>query len=127
VRAAEGGSLARSDRLSPERRVGSLSFSTHASQCSLERPACPLSFFRRTPAFPLSLSSLLIADLPPQTYECYLNGRDYIVREGEVVIVDQSTGRIRTNTRWSAGIHQVPRVRGRGGLGLLCAGMDLTP
>ncbi|KAG2432243.1 hypothetical protein HXX76_009162 [Chlamydomonas incerta] len=44
-------------------------------------------------------------------YELYINGRDYIVREGEVVIVDQSTGRLKANTRWQGGIHQAVEAK----------------
>ena len=32
--------------------------------------------------------------------------RDYVVRDGEIVIVDESTGRIAEGRRWSRGIHQ---------------------
>ncbi len=32
--------------------------------------------------------------------------RDYVIREGEIVIVDESTGRIAEGRRWSRGIHQ---------------------
>ncbi|GLC77083.1 hypothetical protein PLESTF_001882400 [Pleodorina starrii] len=44
-------------------------------------------------------------------YELYLNGRDYIVREGEAVIVDPSTGRLRAQTRWQGGIHQAVEAK----------------
>lgn len=36
----------------------------------------------------------------------YQRDRDYVVREGEIVIVDESTGRISEGRRWSRGIHQ---------------------
>lgn len=36
----------------------------------------------------------------------YLADRDYVVREGEIVIVDEATGRISEGRRWSRGIHQ---------------------
>lgn len=36
-------------------------------------------------------------------YKC---DRDYVVRDGEIVIVDESTGRISEGRRWSRGIHQ---------------------
>ena len=32
--------------------------------------------------------------------------RDYVIRDGEIVIVDESTGRIAEGRRWSRGIHQ---------------------
>ncbi|MFM7087949.1 MAG: preprotein translocase subunit SecA [Candidatus Paceibacterota bacterium] len=36
----------------------------------------------------------------------YERDRDYVVREGEVVIVDPFTGRMQPGRRWSEGIHQ---------------------
>ena len=36
-------------------------------------------------------------------YEC---DREYVVRDGEIVIVDEATGRISEGRRWSRGIHQ---------------------
>jgi preprotein translocase subunit SecA len=38
--------------------------------------------------------------------ELYTNDVSYIVRDGEVVIVDEFTGRILTGRRWSDGLHQ---------------------
>ncbi len=37
--------------------------------------------------------------------------RDYVIRDGEVVIVDESTGRIAEGRRWSRGIHQAIEAR----------------
>ena len=36
----------------------------------------------------------------------YQRDRDYVVRDGEIVIVDEATGRISEGRRWSKGIHQ---------------------
>ncbi len=36
----------------------------------------------------------------------YKRDRDYVVRDGEIVIVDEATGRISEGRRWSKGIHQ---------------------
>ncbi|MBP6866177.1 MAG: preprotein translocase subunit SecA [Candidatus Pacebacteria bacterium] len=36
----------------------------------------------------------------------YEKDRDYVVKEGEVIIVDQFTGRMQPGRRWSEGIHQ---------------------
>ena len=36
----------------------------------------------------------------------YLRDRDYVVRDGEIVIVDEATARISVGRRWSRGIHQ---------------------
>ncbi|MBI1975496.1 MAG: preprotein translocase subunit SecA [Candidatus Vogelbacteria bacterium] len=36
----------------------------------------------------------------------YLLDRDYVVQDGEVIIVDQFTGRLQPGRRWSEGLHQ---------------------
>lgn len=36
----------------------------------------------------------------------YKRDREYVVRDGEIVIVDEATGRISEGRRWSKGIHQ---------------------
>lgn len=36
----------------------------------------------------------------------YLKDRDYIVRNGKVIIVDQETGRLSNGKRWNDGLHQ---------------------
>jgi len=36
----------------------------------------------------------------------YLNDRDYVVKDNEVIIVDEFTGRLMTGRRWSDGLHQ---------------------
>lgn len=41
-----------------------------------------------------------------QVYRDYERNREYVVREGEIVIVDEATGRISEGRRWSRGIHQ---------------------
>ncbi len=38
--------------------------------------------------------------------EFYLKNRDYIVKDGKVLIVDQNTGRVLYGNRWSKGLHQ---------------------
>jgi preprotein translocase subunit SecA len=38
--------------------------------------------------------------------ELYINDVSYIIRDGEIVIVDESTGRVLTGRRWSDGLHQ---------------------
>src|SRR6185437_14962341 len=37
--------------------------------------------------------------------------RDYVVRNGEVIIVDEFTGRMMTGRRWSEGIHQAVEAK----------------
>ncbi len=41
-----------------------------------------------------------------KAHALYLKDRDYIVRDGEVVIVDEFTGRTMPGRRWSDGLHQ---------------------
>lgn len=41
-----------------------------------------------------------------QVFRDYKIDRDYVVRDGEIVIVDEATGRISEGRRWSRGIHQ---------------------
>jgi preprotein translocase subunit SecA len=36
----------------------------------------------------------------------FLRDKDYVVKDGEVIIVDASTGRLQPGRRWSEGIHQ---------------------
>lgn len=36
----------------------------------------------------------------------YINDKDYVVKEGEIVIVDPYTGRLQPGRRWSEGLHQ---------------------
>lgn len=36
----------------------------------------------------------------------FVENKDYLIRDGKVVIVDPATGRLRRLTRWTAGIHQ---------------------
>ncbi len=36
----------------------------------------------------------------------YLRDRDYVVRDGEIIIVDEFTGRLMPGRRWSDGLHQ---------------------
>jgi len=41
-----------------------------------------------------------------QVYRDFQLNREYVVRDGEIVIVDEATGRIAEGRRWSRGIHQ---------------------
>jgi preprotein translocase subunit SecA len=41
-----------------------------------------------------------------RAHALYLRDRDYIVRDGEVIIVDEFTGRTMPGRRWSDGLHQ---------------------
>jgi preprotein translocase subunit SecA len=41
-----------------------------------------------------------------QAHACYKRDKDYLVREGEVLIIDEHTGRTMEGRRWSDGLHQ---------------------
>ncbi len=41
----------------------------------------------------------------------YLNDREYIVKDGEVIIVDEFTGRLMPGRRWSDGLHQAVEAK----------------
>ena len=41
----------------------------------------------------------------------YLNDRDYVVKENQVVIVDEFTGRLMVGRRWSDGLHQAVEAK----------------
>ncbi|OIO48914.1 MAG: preprotein translocase subunit SecA [Parcubacteria group bacterium CG1_02_42_13] len=41
----------------------------------------------------------------------FLKDKDYVVRDGEVIIVDQFTGRLMPGRRWSLGIHQAVEAK----------------
>ncbi len=46
-----------------------------------------------------------------QAHTLYRKGEEYIVKEGEVVIVDQFTGRPMPGRRWSDGLHQAVEAK----------------
>jgi preprotein translocase subunit SecA len=41
----------------------------------------------------------------------YQNDRDYVVKDGEVIIVDEFTGRLMPGRRWSDGLHQAVEAK----------------
>ncbi|MBI2055018.1 MAG: preprotein translocase subunit SecA [Candidatus Sungbacteria bacterium] len=41
-----------------------------------------------------------------RAHSLYLRDRDYVVKDGEVIIVDEFTGRLMPGRRWSEGLHQ---------------------
>ncbi len=41
----------------------------------------------------------------------YLRDRDYVVRDGEIIIVDEFTGRLMPGRRWSEGLHQAVEAK----------------
>lgn len=43
--------------------------------------------------------------------ELYIKDKDYIIRDGKVLIIDQNTGRILQSNRWSDGLHQAVEAK----------------
>ena len=41
----------------------------------------------------------------------YIKDRDYVIKEGEVIIVDEFTGRLMVGRRWSDGLHQAVEAK----------------
>ncbi len=41
----------------------------------------------------------------------YILDKDYVVKDGEIVIVDEFTGRLKPGTRWSEGLHQAVEAK----------------
>jgi preprotein translocase subunit SecA len=46
-----------------------------------------------------------------KAHHLFKRDRDYVVREGQVVIVDEFTGRLMTGRRWSDGLHQAVEAK----------------
>jgi preprotein translocase subunit SecA len=46
-----------------------------------------------------------------RAHHLYRNEVDYVVKEGEVLIVDEFTGRLRPGRRWSDGLHQAVEAK----------------
>jgi preprotein translocase subunit SecA len=63
------------------------------------------------------LSGYLVADLQEQLERAllvqtfYVRDRQYLVRDGQVVIVDEYTGRLAEGRRWRSGLHQAIEAR----------------
>lgn len=58
------------------------------------------------------------AENPADGKPLFAKDRDYVVREGEVVIVDEFTGRLMPGRRWSGGLHQAIEAK---------EGVDIEP
>ncbi len=41
----------------------------------------------------------------------YILDKDYVVKDGEIIIVDEFTGRLKPGTRWSEGLHQAVEAK----------------
>ncbi|RLE08542.1 preprotein translocase subunit SecA [Candidatus Aerophobetes bacterium] len=48
-----------------------------------------------------------------RAHELYKRDRDYLVKDGEVVIIDEFTGRLMPGRRWSDGLHQAIEAKER--------------
>jgi len=48
-----------------------------------------------------------------RAHELYKRDRDYLVKDGEIVIVDEFTGRLMPGRRWSDGLHQAIEAKER--------------
>ncbi|MFN7992103.1 MAG: preprotein translocase subunit SecA [Bryobacteraceae bacterium] len=46
-----------------------------------------------------------------KAHALFLRDRDYVVKEGEVIIVDEFTGRLMPGRRWSDGLHQAVEAK----------------
>ncbi|HEY1089256.1 MAG TPA: SEC-C metal-binding domain-containing protein, partial [Archangium sp.] len=55
---------------------------------------------------PEQLETLHHVEQALRAHTLYKRDRDYVVKEGEVLIVDEHTGRIMPGRRWSDGLHQ---------------------
>ncbi len=55
---------------------------------------------------PESIETLHHVEQALRAHHLYRNEVDYVVKEGEVVIVDEFTGRLMPGRRWSDGLHQ---------------------
>src|SRR5512140_733224 len=55
---------------------------------------------------PSEMESLHHVEQALRAHTLYKRDRDYVVKEGEVIIVDEFTGRLMPGRRWSDGMHQ---------------------
>jgi len=46
-----------------------------------------------------------------KAHALYIRDRDYVVRDGEIIIVDEFTGRLKPGNRWSDGLHQAVEAK----------------
>lgn len=60
---------------------------------------------------PANIEILHCVNQALKAHTLYQKDKDYIVREGEVIIVDSFTGRIMPGRRWSDGLHQAVEAK----------------
>src|SRR4029077_7553528 len=71
----------------------------------IERALGIENLFAADPRYPRHFEQALRA------HALYKRDRDYIVKEGEIIIVDEFTGRQRPGRRWSEGLHQAVEAK----------------
>jgi preprotein translocase subunit SecA len=60
---------------------------------------------------PEELETLHHVEQALRAHTLYKRDRDYVVKEGEVIIVDEFTGRLMAGRRWSDGLHQAVEAK----------------
>ena len=53
----------------------------------------------------------IILKLPCEPRRFFNRDKEYVVRDGEVIIVDEFTGRLQPGRRWSEGLHQAVEAK----------------
>ncbi len=83
---------------------------------SVELTATGRTFLRKL-SKPEQLAKVAVTDIYDQlelallVEQKFVRERDYVVRDGEVVIVDEFTGRMAEGRKWRAGLHQAIEAR----------------
>lgn len=65
-----------------------------------------IQFLKRDPWAEGDFQTIHKIDNAIKAKEFYLLDRDYVIRRGEIIIVDEFTGRLMPGRRWSGGMHQ---------------------
>jgi preprotein translocase subunit SecA len=60
---------------------------------------------------PSEIETLHHVEQALRAHTLYKRDRDYVVRDGEVIIVDEFTGRLMAGRRWSDGLHQAVEAK----------------
>ncbi len=60
---------------------------------------------------PAEIETLHHVEQALRAHTLYKRDRDYVVRDGEVIIVDEHTGRLMPGRRWSDGLHQAVEAK----------------
>ena len=81
----------------------------HAEAAARRRPACSPAGASLYDAHNISLMHHLYAAL--RAHALYHRDQHYVVQNGEVIIVDEFTGRLMPGRRWSDGLHQAVEAK----------------